>query len=84
MNARKVHRAVGLAFAPFLLITSLTGVALLWRKAGVYGPGVKDTLLGLHNWEIAAKYVGVVLAAGLVCMVATGLVMLVQGRRRER
>ena len=26
MNARKVHRAVGLAFAPFFLITSLTGV----------------------------------------------------------
>ena len=84
MNIRKVHRAVGVAFAPFFLVTSFTGMALLWRKAGVYGSGVKDTLLGLHNWEIAARYVGVVLAAGVVCMVATGLAMLVQGRKRGR
>jgi len=56
---------------------------LLWRKAGVYGSDTKGILLGLHSWEIAAKYIGVVLATGLICMAVTGLVMVVQQRKRE-
>ena len=83
MNIRKLHRAVGLVFAPFFLLTALTGIALLWRKAGVYGSDTKGILLGLHSWEIAAKYIGVVLATGLICMAVTGLVMVVQQRKRE-
>ena len=72
VNIRKLHRSVGLMFAPFFLITAFTGMALLWRKAGVYGPDTKSFLIGLHNWEIAAKYIGVILAAGLIFMVVTG------------
>ena len=49
-----------------------SGHYLLWRKAGVYGPDTKSFLIGLHNWEIAAKYIGVILAAGLIFMVVTG------------
>ncbi|MBT7068003.1 MAG: hypothetical protein HN919_17020 [Verrucomicrobia bacterium] len=78
MNIRKLHRVVGLLFAPFFLITALTGIALLWRKADVYGAETKGILIGLHNWEIAAKYIGVILAAGLICMVVTGLFMFIR------
>jgi hypothetical protein len=83
MKARKVHRSVGLVFAPFFLLTAFTGIALLWRKAGVYGGDTKSLLIGLHNWEIVAKYVGVILATGLICMVLTGLTMLIQSSKRE-
>nr|VFK46701.1 MAG: hypothetical protein BECKTC1821E_GA0114239_106811 [Candidatus Kentron sp. TC] len=76
MNMRKVHRAVGLVFSPFFLLTAVTGIILLWRKAEVYGSDVKGILIGLHNWEIAAKYIGVILAAGLIYMAITGLLMI--------
>ena len=83
MNIRKLHRSVGLVFAPFFLITAFTGMALLWRKAEVYGPNTKSLLLGLHNWEIAAKYIGVILATGLIFMVVTGSLMLIQLSNRR-
>ncbi|NQT92228.1 MAG: hypothetical protein HQ559_05670 [Lentisphaerae bacterium] len=83
MNIRKLHRAVGLVLAPFFLLTAFTGMALLWRKAGVYGSDTKGILLGLHNWEIAARYIGVILAMGLICMAVTGLLMLIQQGRRK-
>ena len=82
MSIRKLHRAVGLACAPFFLITAFTGIALLWRKDEVYGADTKGVLLGLHNWEIAAKYIGVILAAGLICMTVTGLLMLIRQTKR--
>jgi hypothetical protein len=72
-----------LAFAPFFLITALTGMVLLWRKAEVYGPDTKDLLLGLHNWEIAAHYIGVILATSLIFMVLTGLLIFLQLSRRK-
>ena len=55
VNIRKLHSVVGLACAPFFLITSYTGIVLLWRKDEVYGSDTKGVLIGLHNWEIAAK-----------------------------
>jgi uncharacterized iron-regulated membrane protein len=74
---KKVHRAVGLVYAPFFLLTAITGIALLWRKAEIYGSDIKGVLIGLHNWEIAAKYIGVILAAGLIYMAVTGLLMII-------
>ena len=83
VNIRKLHRSVGLMFAPFFLITALTGMALLWRKAGVYGPDIKNFLIGIHNWEIAARYIGVILAAGLIFMVVTGSLIFIKLIRRK-
>ena len=83
MNIRKLHRSVGLMFAPFFLITALTGMALLWRKAGVYGPDIKSFLIGIHNWEIAARYIGVILATGLIFMVVTGSLIFIKLIRRK-
>ena len=84
MRIRTVHRIVGVVFAPFFLITALTGIALLWRKAGIYGGESQRLILGLHNWEIAARYVGAILAGGLIFMAVTGLVIAVRPMLRRR
>jgi uncharacterized iron-regulated membrane protein len=84
MNIRKLHRYIGLIFAPFFLLTSFTGIALLWRKAEVYAPNTKDLFIGLHNWEIVAKYSGVILALGLIFMVVTGIIIIIQLSRRKQ
>ena len=82
---RNLHRTVALIFCPFFVLTACTGAILLWRKADVYGEAPKKFLLGLHNWEMAASYVGVVLAAGLLLVTFTGIGLAVQiSRRRAR
>ncbi len=83
MNIRKYHRLIALIFSPFFLITSFTGIILLWRKAGIYEKGTKNFLLGMHNWEGASSYIGVILACGLLFMTITGLIMLIKTRRRK-
>ncbi len=81
MVLRKFHRTVGMIFGPFFLLTSLTGIMLLFRKDDLYSGEAKSFLIGLHNWEIAAKYVGVVLAAGLITMIITGFFIAMQIRK---
>ena len=83
MNVRKFHRWVGVAFAPFFLITAITGIILLWRDDEVYDEKTKDFLIGLHNWEIAAKYIGITLAIGLIFMTLTGLKMFFRPDRKK-
>ncbi len=75
MRLRRVHRIIGLCFSPFFIITVITGICLLWRKAGVYGKGTKDLFIGVHNWEIVTSYVGVILAMGLLFMAISGIIM---------
>lgn len=75
---------MGLVLAPFFLITAVTGIALLWRKTEIYGKETKDLLIGFHNWEIAAKYIGVIFAIGLIIMALTGLSMIVRFYRKKR
>jgi succinate dehydrogenase/fumarate reductase cytochrome b subunit len=84
LKLRQIHRIVGLIFAPFFILTAVTGMVLLWRKGGVYGKETKDLLLGIHNWEIGAEYVGVILALGLFCMAVTGVTILIQTHRRRK
>lgn len=83
MKTRNVHRLIGLIFAPFFLITSITGIILLWRKAGIYEKDTKSFLIGLHNWEIASQYIGVILAFGLLFMTISGLIMLIKTRKKH-
>jgi uncharacterized iron-regulated membrane protein len=77
---KALHKTLGLICAPFFILTALTGLVLLWRKSGMYGKETKDLLLGLHNWELAASYVGAILAAALILMVLTGLAMARRGK----
>ena len=75
MSLRTFHRRVALIFSPFLLLTSLTGIFLLFRKDGLYGKEAKSILIGLHNWELGAKYIGIVLAIGLMSICISGLMI---------
>ena len=84
MQIRKLHRIVGAVFAPFFVLTTTTGIILLWRKTTLYGPEVKGALLDLHNWEGLAPYVGVILAGGLLFMACTGLAILLRIYKKSR
>ena len=75
MKLRKIHKTVGIIFAPFFLLTSFTGIALLFRKDDLYSKEIKNMLIGFHNWEVGAKYIGIVLAFGLIFMSISGLIL---------
>ena len=75
ISIRKFHRKLGLVLSPFLILTSLTGIALLFRKDNLYSKEVKSILIGLHNWEIGMKYIGSVLAIGLLLLTTSGLLL---------
>ncbi len=82
MLIRLWHRRIGLLFSPFFILTGVTGFFLLFRKTGCYEKDTKEFLLGLHNWEIIAPYVGMLLAAGFLFMACSGLLMAWRMRRR--
>lgn len=81
MNLRVFHRRVAIIFSPFLLITSLTGIVLLFRKDDIYSKEVKSLLIGLHNWEFGAKYIGIVLALGLIIICISGLMLFMRTKK---
>ncbi|MGR3221275.1 MAG: hypothetical protein ACUZ8H_15880 [Candidatus Anammoxibacter sp.] len=83
MQLRKIHRIIGIIYAPFFLITAITGMILLLRKVGLYGKGTKDFLLGMHNWEAVSSYVGVTLAIGLIWMSITGIIIFIKHCKRK-
>jgi uncharacterized iron-regulated membrane protein len=75
MSLRVFHRRIALIFSPFLLLTSLTGILLLFRKDELYSKEVKNLLIGLHNWELAGKYIGIILSLGLISICVSGLLL---------
>jgi uncharacterized iron-regulated membrane protein len=75
MNLRVFHRRIAIIFSPFFILTALTGIALLFRKDELYGKETKSVLIGLHNWELGAKYIGIILALGLICICVSGLMI---------
>ena len=83
MRLRQVHRWVGMTFAPFFLLTATAGMLLLWRRTHLYADDTKGLLLGLHNWEIVADYVGVLLAGALCFMTVSGCMIAIGMKRRR-
>ncbi|MGB0453304.1 MAG: hypothetical protein ACPGJV_06285 [Bacteriovoracaceae bacterium] len=81
MNIRVFHRRLAIILSPFLILTSITGILLLFRKDDLYGKEVKSLLIGLHNWEIAAKYIGATLGIGLILICATGLIIFMKSKK---
>lgn len=81
MNLRVFHRRIAIIFSPFLILSALTGIALLFRKDDLYGKETKSFLIGLHNWEIAAKYIGIILALGLIGICISGLMLFFKMKR---
>lgn len=81
MNLRTIHRRVALVFSPFFIITSLTGIALLFRKNKIYSKEVKELLIGFHNWELATNYLGAVLGLGLLIVTVTGILLFLKTKK---
>ncbi len=84
MKLRKLHKTLGVYISPFLLLVSGTGLALLGRKDNLYDPETKRLLIGLHTWEVAAKYTGGILAIGLITMVTTGLILTLKPKMKRK
>ena len=64
---RKAHLIIGAVCAPFLLVTGATAFVML--------TGIEHDALAffrLHSWRVIQKYVGVVVALGLVLLAVTG------------
>ena len=83
MKLRKFHKILGISISPFLLLLSVTGLVLLGRKDNLYSQQTKRLLVGLHTWEIVAKYSGSILALSVLTMVVTGLIMSLQPTLRR-
>ncbi|HEY9034930.1 MAG TPA: hypothetical protein VIN71_13395 [Pseudomonadales bacterium] len=75
MKIRTLHRYVAIVMAPFLLLLSLTGGLLFFRKTDWYGKELKELLVGIHTWEIVAPYVGLLVGAGLLFLVISGVIL---------
>lgn len=75
MKIRKFHRMCAITFSPLFLFSALSGSFLLFRKAGLYSKEVKETAVVLHTWELAAPYVGLILALGLLAVTISGIVL---------
>jgi hypothetical protein len=83
MALRKFHKTIALIFSPFLLLTSVTGIILLWRKDELYSKETKNLLIGLHNWEYGAKYIGSALGLALILIIVTGLLIAFRGNKKS-
>lgn len=83
MNLRKWHKKVAMASAPFFILTSLTGIALLFRKDGLYSGEMKSFLIGIHNWELGAKYIGAILALALIFVSISGFMIGLKSRKKS-
>ena len=83
MIIRKIHRTIGIIWAPFFLLTASTGILLLFRNIGLYSIETLKILIGLHNWEIVANYVGIILAIGLISMAISGILLFLQIQMRK-
>ena len=81
MTNRRLHGTLGRIFAPFFILVGITAIPLFWRNDDVYSSSTKRFLVSLHTWEIAAKYVGVIMALSLISLSVSGLIM-AYGKKR--
>jgi uncharacterized iron-regulated membrane protein len=93
MRIRQLHRWLAIVVGPLLLFTAVTASVLILIKlldpnAKVVGFEARRLLTELHNYTVVAEFAGLVLAAGVIVLAGTGLVLwfqpLVQRRRRRR
>jgi uncharacterized iron-regulated membrane protein len=75
MKLRKLHRKVAIILSPFFLLLALTGCLLFFRKSEIYGKEIKELLVALHTWEIIMPYIGLVMGAGLLFLVISGIIL---------
>lgn len=81
MNLRTFHRRLALVFSPFFLLTSATGIILLFRKDDLYSKEIKKLLIGLHNWEVVGKYLGAILGLALIAVTISGILIFLKNKK---
>ena len=86
MKLRAIHRVLGLVTAPFMIVTALCGLVLLYRKTGLYERNgeFRETVQNLHNYELLTPYVGTVAAVLMTALAITGVAVFCQMRLRKR
>jgi len=80
MWLRSLHRMIGVILAPFFIFTALaagTLVLIKWLDPNnqVVGFELRRLLTDLHNYTYFAEVLGLVLAAAVLFMSVTGLIM---------
>ncbi len=80
---RNIHKKIGIILAPFLIILSISGMVLLFRKTELYGKETKSFLVSLHTWEIIMPYIGIFLGLGVLFMSISGMYMYFKARKRD-
>lgn len=80
---RQIHRKIGIILAPFLIILSISGITLLFRKTEIYSRETKSFLVSLHTWEIIMPYIGMILGLGVLFMSISGMYMYFKTKKRD-
>lgn len=75
MKLRKLHRIVAITLSPLLLLLSITGCLLLFRKTALYEKETKEFLVSLHTWELIAPYIGLFLGLGVLFLTISGIIL---------
>lgn len=75
MKIRKFHRACAITFSPLFLFSAISGSVLLFRKAAGFKEKTEEFIASLHTWEIAAPYIGLLVACGLAAVSITGIIL---------
>ncbi|NLX57452.1 MAG: PepSY domain-containing protein [Phycisphaerae bacterium] len=86
MRLRIVHRFLGVAAAPLMIVTAACGMVLLFRKTGMYERNgeFREFIQRLHNFEIVAPYVGTLVAVLMMAIAVTGVALWWQSHARQR
>jgi len=84
MKIRDLHIKVGVILAPFFILISLSGIALLFRKTELYSKDIKSFLVSVHTSEIILPFVGAIFGLGLLFMSISGLYLYFKMKKRQK
>lgn len=76
-TVRRVHRLLAIIAAPFILISATGGGILLLRVAQIYDRrgDFRGTVQRIHNYEIIARYIGLIAVAFMLAAAISGLIL---------
>ncbi|GEM_PF-704568 len=83
---RRIHRTVAAIAAPFIIISAIGGGTLLLRVAGIYDRrgDFRSTVQRIHNYEVIARYIGLIAVVFMLAAAITGLMLLARTHRRNK
>ena len=79
---RKIHSWVGFIFSIFFVITSITGIILVFRKE--IPKSLKDFVFTLHTYEFGIlKYWAIVIGISLLILSISGTIIFIDSKFRK-